>query len=117
MVKPPRRAQVLSAPTPCESAPSQRASRTASDQSRMSSSLARRAQTTSAGASMQADAKSLIVPHSFADTHRPHGIAPAYRRPTTPSVSSPPVGGFHLTKSSPMLEAITVLPALSPAQR
>ncbi len=44
-----------------EGAPSQRASRTASDQSRISSSLARRAQTTSAGASIHADANSLIV--------------------------------------------------------
>jgi hypothetical protein len=33
---------------------------------------------------------------------------------TSPSVLSPPVGGFQPTKSSPMLGAITVLPALSP---
>jgi hypothetical protein len=53
--------QVRSAPTPRETAPSQRASCTASDQSRMSSSLASRAHTCSAGASMQTDPESLIV--------------------------------------------------------
>src|SRR5512138_4163 len=35
---------------------------------------------------------------------------------TTPSVSSPPVGGFHWTKSSPIRGVITMLPALSPTQ-
>src|SRR5438034_6259276 len=33
-----------------------------------------------------------------------------------PSVSSPPVGGFHPTKSSPIRGVITMLPALSPTQ-
>src|SRR5215469_2448496 len=33
-----------------------------------------------------------------------------------PNVSSPPVGGFHPTKSSPILGVITMLPALSPTQ-
>src|SRR3954467_14374113 len=35
---------------------------------------------------------------------------------TIPSVSSPPVGGFHPTKSSPIRGVITMLPALSPTQ-
>src|SRR5690242_1844195 len=35
---------------------------------------------------------------------------------TIPSVSSPPVGGFQPTKSSPILGVITMLPALSPTQ-
>ena len=35
---------------------------------------------------------------------------------TMPSVSSPPVGGFQPTKSSPILGVITMLPALSPTQ-
>ena len=35
-------------------------------------------------------------------------------KPTMPSVSWPPVGGVQRTKSSPMLGAITMLPALSP---
>src|SRR5580765_2062496 len=35
---------------------------------------------------------------------------------TIPSVSSPPVGGFHPTKVSPILGVITMLPALSPTQ-
>ena len=33
---------------------------------------------------------------------------------TSPSVSSPPAGGLQRTKSSPILGAITMLPALSP---
>src|SRR3954449_923016 len=33
---------------------------------------------------------------------------------TMPSVLSPPVGGFHPTKSSPIRGVITMLPALSP---
>src|SRR3954469_20440419 len=33
-----------------------------------------------------------------------------------PSVASPPVGGFHWTKSSPIRGVITMLPALSPTQ-
>src|SRR2546430_3569651 len=33
-----------------------------------------------------------------------------------PSVLSPPVGGFHPTKSSPIRGVITMLPALSPTQ-
>ena len=33
---------------------------------------------------------------------------------TSPGVLSPPAGGFQRTKSSPMLGAITMLPALIP---
>jgi len=38
------------------------------------------------------------------------------RGSTIPNVSSSPAGGFQRTKSSPMLGAITMLPALSPTQ-
>ena len=38
------------------------------------------------------------------------------RKSTTPSVSSPPLGGFHPTKSCPMRGVITMLPALNPTQ-
>src|SRR5215203_5625880 len=35
---------------------------------------------------------------------------------TSPSASSPPSGGVQMTKSSPILGVITMLPALSPTQ-
>src|SRR5438045_3361473 len=35
---------------------------------------------------------------------------------TSPSASSPPSGGVQMTKSSPILGVITMLPALNPTQ-
>jgi len=58
---PPRSRHVRSAPTPRARPSSQRASTIASDQSRMSSSFASRAHTSSSGASMQAELRKAIT--------------------------------------------------------